>query len=315
MTGTHPHGREGGAGEAGADRAAARRAELGAFLRSRRSRLQPEEVRLARSGRRRTPGLRREEVARLAEISVAWYTWLEQGREIRVSAEVLQRVADALRLDADERRHLSVLAGPGADAGSPAPDAPTPRLSRVLEALRYVPAAVLGRYADVLEVSPALRALLPEGWDAGPERRNWLVVLFTDARLRARLSDWESVARECLAHFRVGYAARVGDPRSEAVVARLRRESPEFALWWERHELEPCPAGRVMLDHPDAGCLALDHVLLSASGAPGLTLGLAAPADRPTRERVARRVRAMERRAQGGPAERAPANPRGEIPQ
>ncbi len=257
----------------GTDREAARRAELGGFLRSRRARLQPEAVRLPSSGRRRTPGLRREEVAQLAGISAAWYTWLEQGREIRVSTEVLHRIADALRLSPDERRHLLLLAERGVAAGGvPARETVSPRLRRVLEAMRYVPAAVLGRYADVLAVSPALRALLAHRGGTLRGRHNLLVFLFTDAEVRARLSDWESVARECLAHFRVGYATLVGDPRAEEVVARLLRESPEFARWWERHELEPAPSGPVVLDHPDAGCLALDHVLLSISDAPGLTL-------------------------------------------
>jgi transcriptional regulator with XRE-family HTH domain len=287
--------------DGGADRDAARRAELGDFLRTRRARLQPEAARLARSGRRRTPGLRREEVAQLAGISAAWYTWLEQGREIRVSPEVLHGIADALQLSPDERRHLLVLADRGVASGElPDEEEVTPRLERVLRGMKDLPACVIGRYADLLAASPALQALLPPMDEIPGEKRNLLVFVFTDPELRARLSDWESFARECLAHFRAGYASRVGDPRAERVVERLRRASPEFAGWWERHELEPAPSGSVVLDHPRAGTLMLDHVLLSVSDSSGLTFGLLSPADAATRRRIRRLVRDAAPRA-GGP--------------
>jgi transcriptional regulator with XRE-family HTH domain len=269
------------------DREAARRAELGAFLRSRRARLQPGAVHLPKAGPRRTPGLRREEVARLAGISAAWYTWLEQGRDIRVSEEVLHRIADALLLSADERRHIALLAARGiARVGTDGEETVPPRLLRFLDAIPGVPAAVLGRYADVLAMNPILRALVPTRADGNAGEWNLLEELFTHPGLRARLSDWESVARECLAHFRTGYVALVGDPRAERIVARLRRESPEFARWWERHELEPAPGGPVVLDHPVAGCLCVDLVILAVADAPGLTLGLLSPADAGTRERM-----------------------------
>jgi transcriptional regulator with XRE-family HTH domain len=284
--------------QGGTDRDAARRAELGDFLRTRRARLQPEAARLARSGRRRTPGLRREEVAQLAGISAAWYTWLEQGREIRVSPEVLHRVADALQLSPDERRHLLVLADRGVASGElPGEETVPPKLERVLRGMRDLPACVIGRYADLLAASPALRALLPPMDEIPGEKRNLLVFVFTDPELRARLSDWESFARECLAHFRAGYASLVGDPRAERVVERLRRESPEFAGWWERYELEPAPSGSVVLDHPRAGTLMLDHVLLATSEPAGLTFGLLSPADAATRGRIRRLVGAEARRA------------------
>ncbi|HEX8271504.1 MAG TPA: helix-turn-helix transcriptional regulator [Longimicrobiaceae bacterium] len=281
----------------GRDRDAARRAELGEFLRTRRERLQPEAAGLKRTGRRRTPGLRREEVAQLAGISAAWYTWLEQGREIRVSPEVMHRIADALHLTPDERRHLLLLADRGVTSGGPfAREAVSPKLRRVLEGMRDLPACVIGPYAELLAASPAMQALLPPLHEIPGEKRNLLVFVFTSPEVRERLSDWESMARECLAHFRSVYAARVGDPRAERVVARLRRESPEFALWWDRYELEPAPSGPVVLEHPGAGTLVLDHVLLSISESAGLTLGLLSPADGATRGRIRRLVQAAEHR-------------------
>ncbi|HEX8363410.1 MAG TPA: helix-turn-helix transcriptional regulator [Longimicrobium sp.] len=282
----------------GMDRDEARRVELGEFLRSRRARLQPEAAHLVRSGRRRTPGLRREEVAQLAGISAAWYTWLEQGREIRVSPEVLHRIADALQLTPEDRRYLLLLADRAPATGDlPAHETVPPKLRRVLQAMRDVPACVIGRYADVLAASPALQVLLPPLHLIPGEKRNILVYLFTDREVRARLSDWESMARECLAHFRAGYAAQVGDPRVESLVRHLLEASPEFAEWWGRYELDPGPAGPVMLEHPEAGMLVLDHVLLSISESGGLTLGMLSPYDTATRHRIRRLVSASVRQA------------------
>lgn len=281
---------------AGMSRDAARRMELGDFLKSRRARIQPETVHLSRTARRRTPGLRREEVAQLAGISVAWYTWLEQGREIRVSPEVLHQIADVLLLTPDERRHVLVLADRGVASGVPhRPETVTPKLRRMLQSMSDLPVAVIGRYGDLLASSAAMEVILPPLHRVPRERQNVLVFLFTNADLRERLSDWESIARECLAHFRAGYATLVGEPRAEQLVAQLRAASPEFATWWERHELEPTPSGSVVLDHPKAGPLMLDHVLLSISDSAALTLGLLTPADRATRDRIVRMVRAATR--------------------
>lgn len=279
----------------GNDREAARRAELGGFLRAHRARITPEAAHLGRAGRRRTPGLRREEVAVLAGISSAWYTWLEQGREIRVSPEVLHRIADALQLTAEDRRHLLALADPGFSIAAPPAETVTPALQRVLRAMPDVPAAIIGRYGDLLAASPALEVLLPPAGGPG-EERNLPVFVFTNRELRERLSDWESLARECVAHFRSVYRFTVGEPKAEHLVARLRAASPEFAAWWDRYELDPTPSGPVVLDHPTAGHLMLEHVHLLLSTPAALTLGVLTPVDEATRRRIRRMVGAAARR-------------------
>ena len=184
-----------------------RRKELADFLKTRRARLTPAQAGLPDGGRRRTPGLRREEVAMLASVSTVWYTWLEQERDVRPSAQVLDSVAGALRLDPDEKAHLFALA----DQGSYYPlvrreEVVSPALRRALDALNPNPAYVMGRRWDKLAWNDAMTLVFGDLGSLPAKERNTLWSMFTNQRMRQTIPDWESHARHVLAQFR----ARLG---------------------------------------------------------------------------------------------------------
>ena len=239
---------------------AARRREAGDFLRSRRERLAPSDVGLTDGFRRRTPGLRREEVAMLAGVGTTWYTWLEQGRDVRPSNEVLSALAGALQLDAIERRHLFVL------HDRPAPERRTTAIERIdaplrrmLDALTQQPVYVLGRRWDVLAWNRAADVVYGPYERLEGDERNVLHLLFADPQHRRLLVDWEAVARASLAMFRADCARYAGDPDFERLVARLTRLSPEFAQWWPRREVARPLAGRKRIDHPVVGRMLFEY--------------------------------------------------------
>jgi transcriptional regulator with XRE-family HTH domain len=242
-----------------------RRAELADFLRTRRANLQPDDVGLPTGGRRRTPGLRREEVASLAGVGTTWYTWLEQGRDVRASLDVLEALGRALRLTPAEHGHL-ILLGRGEQA--PACKAPIERVSvglrRVIENLRPGPAYVLGRRWDYLAWNPAASAVF--GWDGLPRdglpvTRNHVWLTFMDPARRELIPDWMLTARTLLAKFRADSARHIGDPAFEQLISTLQGSSPEFRKWWGRHEVSGGGEGRKELNHPIVGRLVFDHVV------------------------------------------------------
>jgi transcriptional regulator with XRE-family HTH domain len=250
-----------------------RRAELADFLRTRRARLAPSQVGLSAGGRRRTSGLRHEEVAELAGVSITWYTWLEQGRPVAASAHTLEDIARALRLDPAERAHLFVLARP-ASAPPAAADAERagPAQQRVLDALGATPAYIMGRRWDIRAWNRAMCAVFVDV-DALPEReRNMLRLVFTNPTMRARLVDWEGVAQRELALFRAESGRYAGDPWFEDLVDELRRVSPEFAHWWPRHDVRGRADQRMDVAHPDAGRLALEATAFGVRSVSTLTL-------------------------------------------
>ena len=238
----------------------ARRREAGDFLRSRRKRLTPATVGLPNGFRRRTPGLRREEVAMLAGVGTTWYTWLEQGRDVRPSDEVLAALAEALRLDPIERRHLFVLYERPAlewrPGGAERVDAP---LRRMLDSLTGQPAFVLGRRWDFLAWNRAAAAVYGPYERLEGDARNSLHLVFTDPDHRRLLVDWEAVARASLAMFRADCARYVGDPDFERLVDRLLRASPEFAAWWPQREVARPLAGQKRIDHPTVGRMLFEY--------------------------------------------------------
>ena len=237
-----------------------RRRELGAFLRSRRERLAPADVGLAPGFRRRTPGLRREEVAILAGVGTTWYTWLEQGRDIRPSAEVLTTLAKTLRLDAAERRHLFILAGrPEAERAPPAPERIDEPLLRMLESLAGHPAYVMGRRWDILAWNRAASAVFGDYGALQGDARNIMHILFTNPRHRRMLVAWESLARSALGQFRADSAKYVGDPGFERLIALLDGASPEFRRWWPDRDVLRRQSGVKQLLHPQAGAMAFEH--------------------------------------------------------
>jgi transcriptional regulator with XRE-family HTH domain len=245
--------------------------ELGSLLRSRRERLSPADVGLPAGARRRTRGLRREEVARLAAISPTYYTFLEQGRDLRPSAQVLDALAAALRLTAAERAHLHVLARREPPAAT-ALSAVTPALDALVARLDPHPAYVTGPRFDVLAWNRAA-ALLWTDWAARPEEeRNMLLWMFLDPAARTVMVEWEDEAQALLGRFRAAHALHAGDPAFETLAAGLQAESADARAWWAAHEVAPLSSGRKRLRHAELGELELTHVVLEDVDARGQRL-------------------------------------------
>lgn len=251
----------------------ARRREAGAFLRSRRGRLAPSEVGLPQGFRRRTPGLRREEVAMLAGVGTTWYTWLEQGREIQPSSDVLSALAEVLRLDPAERHHLFSLYDRPAQERRPMDEEHVGRpLRHMVDGLTEQPAFVLGWRWDILIWNRAAELLIGPYTELDGSRPNVLDLLFSDPAHRRLFIDWENVARGALATFRAESAPYIGDPDFEELVARLTRLSPEFAAWWPQHDVAHRLAGTKRLDHPDVGRMHFAFSMLAVGDRPGMKL-------------------------------------------
>lgn len=241
-----------------------RRRELGAFLRSRRERLSPSDTGIAAGQRRRTPGLRREEVAMIAGVGTTWYTWLEQGRDVRPSVEVLSALCQALRLDAAEQRHLFTLAGrhqPERRRIGPARvEGP---LLHMLQSLVLQPAYVVGPRWDVLAWNDAAVVIFGDYGLLEGDARNIIHGVFTDPQRRHLLVDWEQLARATLAAFRAESAKYTGDPDFERLIALMMRSSPEFREWWPQRDVVHRLSGLKHLRHPVAGSMTFEHMSLS----------------------------------------------------
>jgi hypothetical protein len=265
---------------------AIRRRELAGFLRSRRERIAPEQVGLPPAPRRRTPGLRREEVATLAGVGVTWYTWLEQGRDIHVSPQVLDAVARTLLLDQHERSHLFRLAdapdgsGPGECAALP----PTARL--LLDKLDPFPACVRNARYDILAWNAAFDRLMGPLSETPFEERNSLWLMFTSARCRAATLDWEEGTRRMVAEYRAAMAEHVAEPAWKCLVSRLTKASPEFAAVWERHEVAQPENLTKRFLHPEVGLLRLNYTHLWLGQRLGTRMTTYTPADELTHQRL-----------------------------
>ncbi|MGC4747322.1 helix-turn-helix transcriptional regulator [Micromonospora sp. DT201] len=251
-----------------------RRAELRDFLRSRRERVSPADVGMPSGGRRRTPGLRREEVAVLAGVGVSWYTWLEQGRDIKVSEDVLDAIGRTLRLEAIERAHLYRLAGLNPPETPPTPAVPaSPELLRLLHAWSPRPAYVRDRHWNFTAVNDAARAV----FGYGETDHNCLVSFFTNNRYRVMHRHWAQTAPEVAAGFRADAARYPDDPEFARVAADLATVSPEFAELWARHDVAEHTSAVKAVDHPEAGTLLFDATLLPLPEHPGNNLILHNP--------------------------------------
>jgi transcriptional regulator with XRE-family HTH domain len=268
-----------------------RRAELADFLRTRRSSIQPDDVGLPDGGRRRTPGLRREEVALLAGVGTTWYTWLEQGRDVRASLDVLEALSRALRLTPAERAHL-ILLGRGEQASpckAPAEDV-SPTVRRLVENLGPGPAYLLGRRWDYLAWNKSFELVF--SWEPGPEplSRNHVWLWFMDpARRKLCSSDWAISARTLVAKFRADSARNIGDPVFEELISTLNSSSPEFRKLWKRHEVAGSGAGRKELTHPTVGPLVFDHAVFNHGETAEQRLILYSPScEHDTRAKLAR---------------------------
>ena len=272
------------------NRIAIDRAGLGAFLVNQRAKLRPGTVGLPPGGRRRTPGLRREEVAQLAGLGVTWYTWLEQARDIQVSTPALDRIAAALRLHPAERAHLFVLAGRAAPAAPLDTNAGvSPLILRLIHGLHDQPALVRNGRWDAVAWNRGAARLFGDFDRRPPLDRNMVWLLFTDPSFRRALPDWENDTRRCVARFRASFARAGGNPAYQALVDDLMAASPEFRPLWRQHDVIAPSDGLKRFDHPVVGLLELEHTVLAVSDANDLNLIVysAAPGT-PSAERLAR---------------------------
>ena len=276
-------------GDGKVDRGAARRAELAAFLRTQRARLRPADVGLPEDplpGRRRTPGLRREEVAQLSGVGVTWYTWLEQGRNIAASEQVLDALARALRLDPDHRRHLRFLAGLVTPTDGAPVDDELPRLQRLVDAYGPNPASIYDAVLDYVVWNAAYARVRIDPARLPAARRNLLWMMFTDAENRARMVRWEPAARAVLSQFRAAAGQHPGDPRFITTVEQLSEASPDFRQWWAQYPVRMFRPATIAIDHPEAGRLELEMFQVRPVERPDLLVVLQLPRHPADRRRI-----------------------------
>ena len=250
------------------------RTALGEFLRSRRSRLAPDEAGLIVDGRkRRVPGLRRDEVARVAGVSTEYYTRLEQGKSGNISAEVLRALARALRLDDTEFEHLTHLSGrpPSSSTSSPAQRV-RPGLYRLLDTLDHVPAFIFGRRTEVLASNRLARAVITD-FDAMPaSKRNFARFMLLDSAARELYRDWETLAAETVAILRLEAGQRPDDRQLADLVGELTLRCPEFSGWWNDHQVLRRTHGTKRHNHPEFGELVFAYEVLQIPGDPDQSL-------------------------------------------
>jgi transcriptional regulator with XRE-family HTH domain len=271
---------------------------LGVYLKDRRAKLDPAAFGFP-SQRRRTPGLRREEVAQRAHISPTWYTWLEQGRGGAPSADVLDRIARALMLTDVEREHLFLLGlGRPPEVRYRKDEGVTPRLQRVLDALEPSPALIRTATWDVVAWNRAATVMLTDYGSLPPQQRNILRFIFLDPRVRAAQYDWESVARFVVGAFRVDAARAGAAAEVEPLVDELCRLSPEFKAMWRDNDVRSHGEGTKHIRHPILGLLAFEYSAFAVDGRPDLNMVVynpATPADAEKIRSLTGSARALER--------------------
>ena len=257
---------------------AARRAELAAFLKARRAALQPADVGLtALPGKRKTPGLRREEVAQISGVGLTWYTWLEQARPVTISEAVIDALAPALRLDQDAQGHLRYLAGFRADRPDQHRDEATPQYMQFLDTVMPAPACLLDPRFDLVAWNDAFASI----WDpAGlpPDRCNIMWLVFADPSHRQVWVNWEERSRLLLAEFRAAAGRHAGDPRFAELIEVLSDASSEFCSRWSQHEVKQSIAGTLTIRLPSVGTIRFDVVDLRVSAADVFTFAVHMPA-------------------------------------
>jgi transcriptional regulator with XRE-family HTH domain len=261
---------------------------LGTYLKDRRARLDPLSLGFT-GGRRRTPGLRREEVAQRSNISPTWYAWLEQGRGGAPSADVLNRIAKGLLLTEPEREHLFMLGlGHPPEVRYKAPEGVTPRLQRLLDVMQFSPAIVKTPLWDVVAWNRAAAALLTDYGALPPTQRNILRLMFSSSRVRAAQEDWQSVARFVVGAFRADAARAGATAEIGQFVEELSRLSPEFEALWLANDVSTHGEGLKRLHHEKLGLLELEFSAFAVDGRPDLGLIVY----NPVTEADAQRIRA-----------------------
>jgi transcriptional regulator with XRE-family HTH domain len=255
---------------------ARRRRELGDFVRAQRERVAPGSVGLIAARRRRTPGLRREEVAELAGLSTTWYTWIEQGRDVSVSPLALARLAQALRLDRAQRRYLFELAGKrDPDPSASEIDELPASVAACISAIA-APAYILDRNWNARAWNSAAQRLFT-GWLDRPGDKNLLKFIFLRPGARVQISDWERRARRVVAEFRAHSGARLDDAALRQLIDELRRLSPDFAEMWERHGVLGREGGERTFDHPEDGFQRFEQVTFELAGHADVKLTMLVP--------------------------------------
>lgn len=248
--------------------------QLSEFLKTRRARLSPDEVSTgAFGGQRRVPGLRREELALLAGVSVDYYTRLEQGRARNVSPDILNAVADALRLDPDERTHLHNLAKPASARKRPSrPQRVGPEMRQALDALTTVPAYIIGRRLDILAWNDLARLLVADFPALPATERNMARLVFLDETAKDLYPDWETKARDTVSNLRLDAGRHPDDPQLASLVGELSLHSADFRQLWADHTVRGRTRGRKRFIHPQLGELVLDYVAMRAPDDPDMTV-------------------------------------------
>jgi transcriptional regulator with XRE-family HTH domain len=284
---------EGGTQDTGTEygRAAstARRTELAAFLRSRRERVSPEDVGLPVGTRRRTAGLRREELAQLAGVGVTWYTWLEQGRTINASVQVLDAIARTLRLDATERGHLFRLANvPGTAGPADCVECPLPpEVQRILDSIPY-PATVLTERFDLLAWNRLYASLFPRLTQAPPGERNTLLSCLTGPSCCSPVPEQDMYSATLVAQLRVAYGRHLGDPAWTHFIRRLEAVSPRFAATWAAHDVAQVASHTKRFRHPALGLITTKSTSFAVTAVPGARMVVYTPDDARSEKSVAR---------------------------
>lgn len=267
---------------------------LASFLKDRRMRLDPAAFGF--SGRRRTPGLRREEVAQRANISTTWYTWLEQGRGGAPSAEVLDRIASSLMLTAPEREHLFMLGlGRPPDVRYRPEHGVSPRLQRLLDALDACPALIKTATWDVVAWNQAATIVLTDYATVPPEQRNVLRLVFCRPEIRAKQKNWEGMARFLVGAFRSDVARMGAVQEVTDLVDELCRASADFMTFWNENDVYAPSEGTKHLHHPQLGTFEMEYSAFAVDGRPDLALLVYNPLD----ERIKHRIRTIAERKNG----------------
>jgi transcriptional regulator with XRE-family HTH domain len=263
-----------------------RRRELGAFLRSRRERIKPDEIGLRSTRRRRTPGLRREEVAQLAGVGITWYTWLEQGRDIHPSPQVLDAIARTLQFDAHEHSHLFTLAGVATTTIANQCLELCPTVQPLIDQLEPFPAVVVNDRFDLLAFNRVYASFFDDLDTIPIEDRNILWLTFTHPRWREVIVDWDEVVGRLVAEYRAAMAEHLDEPAWKTLVARLHAASAEFTTVWDRHDVLGAESRTKRALHPTAGLLSLTYTNLWLGQRLGTRIVALTPADERTRKRL-----------------------------
>ncbi|MFD1451804.1 helix-turn-helix transcriptional regulator [Oceanobacillus sojae] len=257
--------------------------ELSNFLKSKRAKLRPQMVGLPEGTRRRTPGLRREEVAQIAGVSTTWYTWLEQGRDIKVSGSVLDAVAGALRLNKDEKQYLYALA-----SGEGAMDSPsglnetgeslmTPSLNRILQELRHCPTIISDKYCRIVGWNKAAATVFIDFDKIAEEDRNIIFLLFSRKEFKSLAVNWEHFVKGYLSIFRSYYGQYVADEWYKQFIEKMERQFPEFKRLWDEEEVSSAPDVLIEFRHAKAGKMLFNLTSLQVQGTSDLRCSVYTP--------------------------------------